>query len=226
MGWGAVALVIGGCGVPPVTAAELPEPATPTVEYTRRQEVLTALPVRVRLPVRFGAERVFVFYRTWGSSDWAPLELARAGQTWTGAVSCRDVSTVTGDTRYFFVVVDGKGHEIGGSGWREWPHVVTVVSNLPNGPQALEGLMSPARCHDPADCPPDFPGCPAYAVRRPACRSDDDCVHGRRCAWDGYCDSADDAASTEERTDAELLAAAVRRATRTRSPLGGEPGGH
>jgi len=216
IGWGTVALMLAGCGRPPVTVVDLQDPKTPTVEYTRRQEVLTALPVRVRLPSRYGAERVFVFYRTWGSSAWEPLELARAGQTWTGAVSCREVSTVTGDTRYYFVVVDANGQQVAGSGWREWPHVVTIVSNLPNGPQALEDLASPQRCHDPADCPPEFPGCPAYTVRRPACQSADDCAQGRRCAWDGYCESAEDvmSSSAPEQTDEELLAAAVRRATR------------
>jgi hypothetical protein len=216
----AIALVTCSCERPASTPLDLtPEPATPTVEYVWRQEILTPLPVRVRLPARYGAERVVVFYRTWGSSDWAPLELVRRGQTWSGAVSCREVSTVTGDTRYFFVAVDGKGHEVVGSGWPEWPHVVTVVRALEDGPQSLDGLGAPARCNDPADCPPDFPGCPAYAVRRPACRSDDDCSHGGRCAWDGYCDAANTSSELAERgeqTDEQLLAAAVRRAMRSR----------
>ena len=217
----AVALATCSCERPPAAPVNAPEPASPTVEYVWRQEILTPLPVRVRLPSRYGAERVIVFYRTWGSSDWAPLELVRSGQTWTGAVSCREVSTVTGNTRYFFVAVDARGREVVGSGWPEWPHVVTVVRTLQDGPQSLDGLPIPAQCHDPADCPPDFPGCPAYAVRRPACRSSDDCAHGGRCAWDGYCDAAAGGAVSEpaepgEQTDEELLAAAVRRAVRSR----------
>src|SRR5439155_18450341 len=129
-----------------------------------------------------------------------------------GAVSCRDVSTVTGDTRYFFLALDADGEPIVGSGSPEWPHVVTIVSKLPDGPQSLAGERPVLRCHDPADCPPDFPGCPAYAVLRPACHTDDDCANGR-CAWDGHCDSAPEPVD-EGMTEDERLAAAVRKATR------------
>ncbi len=230
---GVLAVAACSCAPPAVAPGPLlPEPASPMVEYVFRQEILSPLPVRVRLPARYGAERVIVFYRTWGSPDWAPLELARHGQTWTGAVSCREVSTVTGNTRYFFVAVDASGREVVGSGWPEWPHVVTVVRTLQDGPQSLNGQPAPSRCHDPADCPPDFPGCPAYAVRRPACRSNDDCAHGGTCAWDGYCDSAAQSASVDatydpsqetEETDEALLEAAVRRATGQRTVASGGP---
>jgi hypothetical protein len=192
-----------------------PEPASPVVEYVTRQEILTPLPLRVRLPARTGADRVLVFFRTWGSRDWDVLELGRAGQTWSGAISCREVSTVTGDTRYFFVALDGEGNEVAGSGWPEWPHVATIVGSLPEGPQSLPGLAALMRCHDPADCPPDFPGCPAYAVRRPSCRGNEECASGR-CEWDGYCDVPSKAIADAEPgddDDDERLEAAVRAAT-------------
>jgi hypothetical protein len=71
------------------------------------------------------------------------------------------------------------------------------------------------RCHDPADCPPDFPGCPAYAVVRPRCATDEECPGAARCAWDGYCDAAPaPAGAPEPASDEERLAAAVRKATR------------
>jgi hypothetical protein len=184
------------------------------VEHVNRQEILTPLPLRVRLPARYGAERVLVFFHTWGSRDWAMLELARAGQSWSGAVSCREVSTVTGDTRYFFVALDPEGRTVVGSGSPDWPHVATIVGSLPDGPQTLPGQWAPVRCHDPADCPPDFPGCPAYALLRPRCLSDDDCAGGRRCAWDGYCGAASEADVDPGGTDEERLARAVRAATR------------
>jgi hypothetical protein len=118
------------------------------------------------------------------------------------------VSTVTGDTRYFFVAVDDEGREVIGSGWPEWPHVATVVGKLPEGPRALAGMDPPVRCHDPADCPPDFPGCPVYALRRPVCRYDGDCRDGSRCDWDGYCGDA--APEPGEASDDDRLAAVVR----------------
>ena len=185
-------------------------PATPTIEYVTEQEILTPLPLRVRLPASYGAEHVIVLYRTWGSRGWAQLELARDGQTWTGEVSCRQVSTVTGDTRYFFVALDAEGELVGGSGSPDWPHVATIVGSLPGGARSLPEGSVPLRCHDPADCPPDFPGCPAYAFVRKACRFDRDCSDGGRCAWDGYCGPATDVIAPVGGTDEEQLAAAVR----------------
>jgi hypothetical protein len=207
--------LLASCAPPLVPQGPLEsEPRDPTVEYVGLQEILVPLPLRVRLPSRYGAERVLVFYRTWGSPGWEALELARQGQTWSGAVSCRDVSTVTGDTRYFFMALNAAGEEVVGSGWPEWPHVATIVRSLPEGPQTLPG-MGAAKCHDPADCPPDFLGCPAYALVRPPCHTSSDCRDGARCAWDGYCNVAPGYAwrFDEEATDEELLDAAVRRVT-------------
>ncbi len=183
-----------------------PGPATPEVQYLTRQEILTPLPLRVRLPAADGAEHVIVLFRTWGSRGWRNLELARVGQTWSGEVSCREVSTVTGDTRYFFVVLNAEGELVGGSGSQDWPHVATIVGALPDGPQSLPGDAAILRCHDPADCPPDFPGCPAYTVQRTACRHDRDCGDRGRCAWDGYCGSPSGAvnAATQESEEEDL----------------------
>jgi hypothetical protein len=99
------------------------------------------------------------------------------------------VSTVTGDTKYFFLALDDHGDVVGGSGSSDWPHLATIVGKLPDGAQSIDGEAVPLRCHDVADCPPDFPGCPPYQVRRAECRSDFDCKKGDRCAWDGYCGS-------------------------------------
>ena len=209
-----LALSLPSCAQAPVTPADR-GPSAPVVEYLTRQEILTALPLRVRLPARYGADRVLVFVLTWGSRDWNVVELDRAGQTWSGEVSCRAVSTVTGDTSYFFLALDAQGEPVVGSGSPEWPHVATIVGSLPEGPGALPGDGAPLRCHDPADCPPDFPGCPAYAFVRPRCADDGDCDNGGSCAWDGYCDApAERIGSFDEELDAdERLNAAVRRAT-------------
>jgi len=209
-------LVVGGvlfacaCDRPPAMPRD-PGPPVPSVEYVTKQEILTPLPLRVRLPARYGAERVLVFVHRWGERDWDTFELARSGQTWEGEVSCHAVSTVTGDTRYYFLALDSDGEAVVSSGSPEWPHVATIVRDLAEGPQSLAGQRTPLRCHDPADCPPDFPGCPAYAIARPKCRTADDCASGS-CGWDGYCDAAEpriDAEASEE----ELLAKAVHKAT-------------
>src|ERR1700722_6404937 len=98
-------LSLSACDQPPLTPAD-PGPPEPTVEYVAKQQILTDLPMRVRLPARLGADRVLVFVQPWGTHGWSTLELEREGQTWEGAVSCRAVSTVTGDTHYYFLALD------------------------------------------------------------------------------------------------------------------------
>lgn len=196
------------------TVPKDPGPPAPIVEYLNEQEVLTPLPLRVSLPTKYNAEHVIVLFNTWGSRGWSQLVLTRSGQTWSGEVSCRHVSTVTGDTRYFFLALDEEGEVVGGSGSPEWPHVATIVGKLPTGPRALREGAIPLRCHDPADCPPDFPGCPAYAFNRKECHSDRDCEKDH-CGWDGYCgDPTGPVAPTVEGgTDQDQLMAAVRAIT-------------
>jgi hypothetical protein len=221
----AASLLTPACAAPAATVADR-GPALPVVEYVTRQEVLTPLPLRVRLPDHYGAERVLVFVHLWGVRDWTTLELARAGQTWSGEVSCRSVSTITGDTRYFFMALDKQGQVVVGSGSPGWPYVATIVGKLADGPQALPGDAAPLRCHDPADCPPDFPGCPAYAILRPRCGAGRSCPDGGVCAWDGYCDGApvSPAESTEGASEDELLARAVQKATGRRVQTAAAPG--
>lgn len=207
-------LLVVACGH--ASVATEPGPAVPVVEVVRQQEILTPLPLRVSLPRATGAEHVIVLFRPWGTRGWKQVELRRRGQMWSGDVSCREVSTVTGDTRYFFLALDAEGDIVGGSGSPNWPHVATIVGSLPDGPQGLQGASVPLRCHDVADCPPDFPGCPPYKMTRPACTTDRDCGE-QRCGWDGYCGSpfAEVANGTPavERTEDEELESAIRSVT-------------
>ena len=213
---------LAGCARPPRTPAD-PGPPQPTIEYVTRQQILTELPLRVRLPARYGADRVLVFAHLWGTRGWSTFELERSGQTWEGAISCRAVSTVTGDMQYIFLALDARGEPVIGSGSPDWPHVATIVRSLIGRPQGLSDRPPPAICQDPADCPPDFPGCPAYAAVRPSCRRDADCAggDGGRCAWDGYCEAPEPGAGEE--SESELLARAVRKATRGARVAKGAP---
>ncbi|MEM1029658.1 MAG: hypothetical protein AAGN82_04870 [Myxococcota bacterium] len=193
------------CSACAPTAAEYvrdKDPTHPSIEYVAQQEVLTPLPMRVRLPSSYQAEHVVALVRTWGSGTWQPVELARQGHTWTGEVSCRQVSTVTGPTRYFFVALDHAGEIVLDSGSPEFPYVATVVGELTGGARGLPGAPTPKQCHDVADCPPDFVGCPRYRLLRPACRSDLECASGE-CKWDGYCALDETPGYAFEEADAE-----------------------
>jgi hypothetical protein len=215
----ALCMTLAACQLAPPPLPVGPEPAQPMVEYVSEQEILTPLPLRVRLPARYEVDRVLVLFRTWGSLHWSSTELSRAGQTWTGEVSCREVSTVTGETQYYFLAVDARGQPVIGSGSPEWPHVATVVTKLQDGPHALAGMPRPERCYDIADCPPDFVGCPAYAWKRPACREDADCPGTAQCGWDGYCASEVESARDleQEAALASAMRVALRKADRSAS---------
>ena len=188
----ALAAMLGlGCGCGPVNGAAPvtePGPRTPIVEQIREQEILTPVPVRLRLPSWIGAERVLVHYRSFGSQEWSALELARRGQTWDGAVPCLEVSTITGDLQYYLTAYDDDDRLVLSTGTESWPHLVSVHYRLDGGPRGLPGAPSPLRCPDPADCPPDFPGCPATVLARAPCDDDAHCPNGQGCNWDGYCD--------------------------------------
>jgi hypothetical protein len=165
-----------------------PGPPTPIVDRVDEQEILTPVPVRLRLPGWIGAERVFVHYRSFGSQQWSALELSRLGQTWAGQVPCLEVSTITGDLQYYLSAYDEEDRMVVSTGSRSVPHVVSVRYRLEGGPRGLTGDRRPMRCPDPADCPPDFPGCPATLLARAPCDHDEDCPDDEACAWDGYCD--------------------------------------
>lgn len=205
--------LLAACGHTPVSTD--PGPNVPVIEHVRTQEVLTPLPLRVSLPRKMGAEHVVVLFKPWGVRGWKQVELPRRAdsQTWSGEVSCREVSTVTGDTKYFFLALDDSGEVVGGSGSPNWPHLATIVGKMEEGAQSLVGQGPPVRCHDVADCPPDFPGCPAYKVQRKECSSTRDCGEGEACAWDGYCGAPSanpDPTAVENLSDEQQLEIAIR----------------
>ena len=120
---------------------------------------------------------------------------------------------VTGDTKYFFLALDEKGDVVGGSGSPDWPHLATIVGQMVEGAQSLPGLGAPVKCHDVADCPPDFPGCPAYKMHRKACSSSRDCADDEPCAWDGYCGAPSanpDPTAVENLSEEQQLEIAIR----------------
>jgi hypothetical protein len=156
----------------------------PPSERRVEQGILTAVPISVDLPPDLEAARVLVHFKVHGSKDWTTLELYReAGQRFRGAIPCLEVSTITGDLRYYVRVHDAGGEVIAYRGSRSDPFVVRVLHE-----SERPGLVSGGRCPDPADCPRGLPGCPSEEVELLPCRTDADCEGDLTCSWDGYCE--------------------------------------
>lgn len=159
----ALLLVLSLAACAPAAVAPAPvetgHPVQPVFENIEEQEILTAVPVRLRLPSWVRADRVLLHFRTFGTREWTTLELGGGGSTWAGTVPCLEVSTITGELEYYVTAFDDDRLVLS-TGTRSWPHTVTVRYRLESGPRGLGGAPRPLRCPDPADCPPDFPGCP------------------------------------------------------------------
>lgn len=164
------------------------EPAllhVPVAKRKAEQGILTPIPISVELPPALPASRVLVHYRVHGSKEFATLELRRAsGHVFRGEIPCLEVSTITGDVRYYIRVHDRDGAVIAFSGSRAKPYVVSVIHESLRPDLA----KSPARCPDPTDCPPGLPGCGSEPIELIPCKADRDCEHGMTCSWQGYCE--------------------------------------
>ncbi|MBK9263322.1 MAG: hypothetical protein IPM54_26405 [Polyangiaceae bacterium] len=159
-------------------------------ESTRiaEQGILRPVPVVADLPMDLSvrARRVLVHYRLWGDPDWTTLELRRNGARYEGAIPCLEISTVTGDLKYYIRVHDAEGRVIATGASRADPYKVTIKHD-----EQLETIITRAKCPDPADCPAGLPGCPSEKVKEIACNTDADCEGGSTCSWRGFCERID-----------------------------------
>lgn len=156
----------------------------PMLERQAEQGILTPVPIALELPVELPARRVLVHYRIHGSKQWTTLELLRYGRRWVGAIPCLEVSTITGDVSYYVRIHDSAGKVVAYSGSRYQPYRVTIRHDSVRERSSEE----PARCPDPADCPPGLLGCPSQQIERIPCQSDGDCEGATSCGWDGFCE--------------------------------------
>ncbi len=156
----------------------------PIKEYEAEQGILTPIPVSVELPPELAAARVLLHYRIFGSDRWVSLELTRRGDTWSGAIPCLEVSTITGDVLYYVRVHDAEGAVVAYSGTRGAPYRVRIVHDTAFTEQTLRR----ERCPDPSDCPAGLQGCPSEVVEAIPCKSDRDCEGGMTCGWNHTCE--------------------------------------
>jgi hypothetical protein len=158
----------------------------PALERQAEQGILRPVPIRTELPrdIAVRARRVLVHYRLWGDPDWTTLELRRSGARYQGAIPCLEISTVTGDLKYYIRVHDGAGRVIATGASRAKPYRVSIKHDTTLEP----GAENRAKCPDPADCPRGLPGCPSERVVEIACQTDRDCEGGSTCSWRGFCE--------------------------------------
>jgi hypothetical protein len=160
----------------------------PSLQRHANRGILRPVPIVAQLPnaLALRARRVLLHYRLWGDPDWTILQLRSTGTRFEGAIPCLQVSTVTGDLRYYIRVHDSEGQVVASAGTRAKPYVVTIKHDAALTAEAT----SEAKCPDPADCPPGLPGCPSEKVDA-VCLSDKDCEGGMVCAWRGVCERVD-----------------------------------
>jgi hypothetical protein len=179
----------------PRAAADPPGPSSaggpeilhmPLLERNAEQGILRPVPISAELPrdAALRARRVLMHYRLWGDPDWTTLELRRSGARYEGAIPCLEISTVTGDLRYYIRVHDVEGRVIATGASRAKPYRVTIKHDTTLAPDAPRA----AKCPDPADCPAGLLGCPSERVVEIACKSDHDCEGGKTCSWRGVCE--------------------------------------
>ncbi|XXY54694.1 hypothetical protein WME91_26535 [Sorangium sp. So ce269] len=180
---------------PPAPEGEAPGPIGPEILHIpileRRTErgILRPVPLSVDLPrgVALKARRVLAHYRLWGDPDWTTIELRRKGPRHEGVIPCREISTVTGDLRYYIRVVDEAGHVIASGASLANPYRVTIKHDT----TLSAGARRVGKCSDPADCPRGLPGCPSEPIVEVPCGTDRDCAGGMTCSWRGYCERKD-----------------------------------
>jgi hypothetical protein len=178
------------CSVAPSGGADEDHPAIltmPRLEREAESGILRPVPIHVDLPpaIAVRARRVLVHYLLWGDDEWTTLELGRHGRTrWDGAIPCLEVFTITGDLVYYLRVHDIEGRVIASGGSRANPYRVIIRHD-----ELLSAeKRKRAKCPDPSQCPPGFPGCPSAKVVAIQCASDRDCEEGMSCGWSGICE--------------------------------------
>jgi hypothetical protein len=186
----AAAVFSGGSAVSEESGSMGPEVLhMPQLERHADQGILRPVPILADLPadVAIRARRVLVHYRLWGDPDWTTLELQRTGARYEGAIPCLEISTVTGDLKYYIRVHDVEGRVIATGASRAGPYLVKIKHDTMLEP----GEEGAAKCPDPADCPRGLLGCPSERVIQIACKTDTDCEGGATCSWRGFCEKID-----------------------------------
>lgn len=127
---------------------------TPAAE----QQVNTPLPVYVE-GGSSSVVRVVVKYKGAAMSDWAKVDLKKAGSGFGGVIPCGAVTK--GVLRYWVQGFDDGGDPAASSGDPKHPFTVPIKDDLDGDPPHLPGQAAPKSCGEDTECPPGLPGCAA-----------------------------------------------------------------
>jgi hypothetical protein len=101
--------------------------------------------------------------------------MPRVRQGFGVEIPCLDVGSATGDLKYFIQATDAENNLVSFSGTRNDPNTVPIKTALDGDPPHLPGQPPAAKCPDPGDCPPEFPGCKSQGGDKPPCEETGDC---------------------------------------------------
>jgi hypothetical protein len=125
----------------------------------KEQAILTPVPIYAELPQGVTATRVQLSYRPFGATAWKVLAMTKVREGYGAEIPCLDVGSATGNLSYFIQAFDADNNPVSYSGTRADPHKIPIRTALEGEPPHLPGQPPPAKCPDPGDCPPEFPGC-------------------------------------------------------------------
>jgi hypothetical protein len=167
--------------------------ATGLITHTppTEQAVMTPVPIWVEARDETVA-RVILRYKSFGSPSWTAVDMTKSEAGWSGEVPCREVGTVTGVLRYYVTAYDAEGNTVGSHGTMKKPNKVKIRRAIKSAPPHLPGRQPPAKCYDPTDCPPGFPGCSSKPLTENSCMVDDDCDEGMVCSPEQHCEAPPD----------------------------------
>jgi len=187
--------------------AAAPEPTAPrAIECTpATREVQTRRAVPMQCTTGADAAKGEIRYKEYGGEQWQIARMVKKGAAFQGTIPC-EATMLAGRVLVTVVLQDAAGSVVDTLGSINNPMVFTVVAKTAEPPPAFPDQSPPARCAEPTECPPDFPGCHegrGDKVWGDSCENTQECRQGLACA-NGTCANATGCSADSECAEGEV----------------------